>query len=280
MAAASAHLRGWLGGGWVHPANARRAHRQPRSAWSGVGLRGAGDPGGTGPGARGRGARGTRGARGARGTRGSGPLPGTALSHLRRSLSAMSGRYERLAHHTASLLTTARTLDDPSAPSRCTGWSRGHVLTHVARNADGMAGLVRAATEGTGETMYLSDAARDADIEAGAGRPLGELVEDVEDSARRLAELLPRLDHVSPDLELERVPGGAHFRAGMLLDLRLREVVYHHVDLAAGFTFADVEPDLVRWFLDDEYARLGDAAHRARAADLLWRARGQRDEGQ
>ena len=74
--------------------------------------------------------------------------------------------------HTDLLLGTARALDDATAPSLCVGWSRGHVLTHLARNGDGMAALVRTAVDGTGETMYLSDQARDADIDAGAPRPL------------------------------------------------------------------------------------------------------------
>ena len=77
--------------------------------------------------------------------------------------------------HTDLLLGTARALDDATAPSLCVGWSRGHVLTHLARNGDGMAALVRTAVDGTGETMYLSDQARDADIDAGAPRPLPEL---------------------------------------------------------------------------------------------------------
>ena len=71
---------------------------------------------------------------------------------------------------TAALLHTARTLDDGRASSLCAGWTRGHVLTHVARNADGLAALVRSAVDGTGETMYTSPEDRDADIEAGAGR--------------------------------------------------------------------------------------------------------------
>jgi Mycothiol maleylpyruvate isomerase N-terminal domain len=44
--------------------------------------------------------------------------------------------------HTDLLLDTARALDDPGAPSLCAGWSRGHVLTHVARNADSVVGGV------------------------------------------------------------------------------------------------------------------------------------------
>ena len=181
--------------------------------------------------------------------------------------------------HTDRLLGTARALDDAASPSLCTGWARGHVLTHLARNADGMAALVRAAVDGTGETMYTSDQARDADIDAGASRPLTELVADVEHSAAVLAAALPRLGPDHHGIRLERTPGVHLMRAARIPFLRLREVVYHHVDLDAGFTFVDVEPWLVRLFVADEEARLdGNARHRALAGDLLWRARGIRTE--
>jgi len=181
--------------------------------------------------------------------------------------------------HTDRLLGTARALDDAASPSLCTGWSRGHVLTHLARNADGMAALVRAAVDGTGETMYTSDQARDADIDAGASRPLTELVADVEHSAAVLAAALPRLGPDHHGIRLERTPGVHLMRAARIPFLRLREVVYHHVDLDAGFTFVDVEPWLVQLFFADEGARLDESErHRALAGDLLWRARGIRTE--
>src|SRR6478736_8868289 len=98
-----------------------------------------------------------------------------------------------VGEQTAALVVTARALDDPHAPSLCEGWTRGHVLTHLARNADGLAALVRSAVDGTGETMYASPEGRDADIEAGADRSGPELVADVERTAAALAEQLPRL---------------------------------------------------------------------------------------
>ncbi|MGL5866519.1 MAG: maleylpyruvate isomerase N-terminal domain-containing protein [Dermatophilaceae bacterium] len=183
-----------------------------------------------------------------------------------------------LAAHTARLLRSARGLDDPGAASLCAGWTRGHVLTHLARNADGLAALVRAAVDGTGETMYAGEAARDADIEAGAVRPLDALVADVESSAATLATALSRLTPEHAERPAERTPGGLTLRAGTLPLLRVREVVYHHVDLDAGFGFGDVEPELVTAFLADEYERLGDAAAPARAVELLWLARGIRTE--
>ena len=181
--------------------------------------------------------------------------------------------------HTDLLLGTARALDDATAPSLCVGWSRGHVLTHLARNGDGMAALVRTAVDGTGETMYLSDQARDADIDAGAPRPLPELVADLEHSAAVLAAALPRLGPDHHGIRLERTPGVHLMRAARIPFLRLREVVYHHVDLDAGFTFVDVEPWLVQLYFADEGARLDESErHRALAGDLLWRARGIRTE--
>src|SRR5512141_2387519 len=107
---------------------------------------------------------------------------------------------------TAAVLRTARSLDDVHAPSLCAGWTRGHVLTHLARNADGLAALVRSAVDGTGETMYRSDESRDADIEAGADRSGPALVDDVERTARALAEQLPRLGPEQAELRLERTP--------------------------------------------------------------------------
>jgi maleylpyruvate isomerase len=130
-----------------------------------------------------------------------------------------------------------------------------------------------------GRRCTLSDQARDADIDAGASRPLPELVADVEHSAAVLAAALPRLGPDHHGIRLERTPGVHLMRAARIPFLRLREVVYHHVDLDAGFTFVDVEPWLVQLFFADEGARLDESErHRALAGDLLWRARGIRTE--
>ena len=126
----------------------------------------------------------------------------------------------------------------------------------MARNADGLAGLVRSAVDGTGETMYASPQARDADIDAGAGRPIDVLVEDVRASADRVDPLLTRLGPEHEAIMLERTPGVPFAPAGRLPFVRLREVVYHHVDLDSGFGFEDVEPDLALIFLHEEVTRL------------------------
>ena len=163
---------------------------------------------------------------------------------------------DALDRHTGLLEATVADLDDVTAPTLCVGWSRGHVLSHLARNADGIAALVRAAVDDTGETMYASVEARDADIDAGAGRDLSEQAEDVHTTAAEVNRELRRLRPEHGDTRLERVPGVRFIPGRHLPFMRVREVVYHHVDLDAGFSFEDVEPDLLLVFLDDEVKRL------------------------
>lgn len=164
-----------------------------------------------------------------------------------------------VADYTTQLMETARGLSDASADSLCEGWTRGHVLTHIARNAEAIGRLAEWAVSGTAQEMYPGGtAARNADIEAGAGRPLEALVTDLADTA---AALTPKLEALSGPLAVDAVEmrGGLMVAPAELPFLRLREVVYHHVDLEAGFTFHDVEPDLLRRFLDDAVTRLSAA---------------------
>ncbi len=161
-----------------------------------------------------------------------------------------------LDRETARLQDTADHLDDVGAPSLCDGWTRGHVLSHLARNAEGIGALVRAAVDNTGETMYSSPEARDADIDAGAGRDPQTQARDVRDTAAEVGPALRRLRPEHGETRLERTPGARFIPARHLPFMRLREVVYHHVDLDAGVGFADVDPDLVALFLEDEVKRL------------------------
>src|SRR5213080_825186 len=101
----------------------------------------------------------------------------------------ISGLLARVGAATDRLMATAAALSDAQArePSLLAGWSRGHVLTHIARNADGLVNLLRWARTGTQTPMYASAESRAADIEAGAGRPAADLAADVRESAAALA---------------------------------------------------------------------------------------------
>lgn len=159
--------------------------------------------------------------------------------------------------YTDRLLATVRALDPGTqgAASLCPGWTRGHILSHVARNADALVNLVTAATTGERVPMYASPQARDADIEAGAARPLAEQIEDLDASAARWRAAAAAL---TDDLASRRVEarGGTMVRAGYLPFMRLREVVFHHVDLQAGFGWADVDQATLRALVADAVRRL------------------------
>jgi maleylpyruvate isomerase len=90
---------------------------------------------------------------------------------------------------TAPLLATAAGLDDAAvgAASELPGWSRGHVLTHLARNADGATNLLTWARTGVETPQYASLTQRAADIEAGAGRDAAEQLEDLDAACARFA---------------------------------------------------------------------------------------------
>jgi maleylpyruvate isomerase len=146
---------------------------------------------------------------------------------------------------TAALLDGLRGLTDDEVrrPSLLPGWTVGHVLTHLARNADGVRRMIEGATRDLSVPMYPSAEARQADVEAGAGRPAAALVDDVAATAEALDASWPA--------------GGAPAWEGSGLTLagllpvaempfrRWREVEVHRADLGLAFTWADWSDDYV-----------------------------------
>ena len=163
-------------------------------------------------------------------------------------------------HAGSSVLATVRGLTDDQArgASRLPGWSRGHLLTHLARNADGMRGMVDGAIAGEVREQYPHGAeGRAADIEAGADRDPAKLVTDFETTDRALVDAW------------HRMPDDAWTRTGIWLATgpqpmdytlrsRRRELLVHWVDLGLGATPADLPDDFVEverdWLLEHRTA--------------------------
>jgi maleylpyruvate isomerase len=152
----------------------------------------------------------------------------------------------RLAAATTRLLATATALSDTQARelSLLPGWSRGHVLTHIARNADGLGNLLRWARTGTETPMYASAESRSADIGAGAGRPAADLATDVRESAAAFAAEAAEMPNDAWAVQV-RALNGPPLPAIGVLDRRLSEVEIHHVDLAAGYSPGDWPEDFI-----------------------------------
>ena len=134
----------------------------------------------------------------------------------------------------ARLLDALADLDDDSCagPSLLPGWSVGHVLTHLARNADSHVTMLQAANVGEVAAQYPGGVAqRSSDIDAGASRPAAEQLADVAASAARLEAAWATMtddgwrgsgESFAGTVAVEDLP----FR-------RWREVTLHHADLVS-----------------------------------------------
>jgi maleylpyruvate isomerase len=169
-------------------------------------------------------------------------LPGTALdlesgppdpASLLALVDAATGRLEQ----TVSGLTDA----DARGPSRLPGWSRGHLLTHLARNADALRNLLTWARTGVVTPPYATPTAREEDIQAGAARPVAALAADVTAASAAFAVEARSVSGAQWQV-LVGVIGGWQHPALVTLWRRLQEVEIHHVDLAAGYEPASWSP--------------------------------------
>ena len=166
---------------------------------------------------------------------------------------------EHIAAETERVVATAASLrnDAVLAPSLCAGVvARPCADAPAARNADALARVCAVALTGEPDTMYASQQDRDAEIEGGARRPAAAQAADILESAERLSATLTALRPEHADVVVERVPGGPAISVGAVPFMRLRELVFHHVDLDACFRFDRVAPEVVDLLLTDAVERL------------------------
>jgi maleylpyruvate isomerase len=135
--------------------------------------------------------------------------------------------------------------DEARAPSALPGWTVGHVLSHLARNAEAHVHMAEGIARGEVPAMYPSAQARHDGIEAGAGRPADRLVADVRASADAVHAAWAALGAGHWET------GGALTRSGRLpasyLPMaRWREVEIHHADLGRAFGWEDWSEGYVR----------------------------------
>jgi maleylpyruvate isomerase len=169
---------------------------------------------------------------------------------------------------TGRLAASATGLTDQQAreASLLPGWSRGHLLTHIARNADGLRNLLIWARTGVVTPQYPDAQARDAGIEAGAGRAAAELLADVSASAGLFAAEARSLPAAAWQAQVAGLQGRGH-PAWFTLSRRLREVEIHHADLGCGYVPADWPDEFAEVALADvagDFARPDCPAARLR----------------
>jgi len=155
---------------------------------------------------------------------------------------------------TALLSGTVAELPDEAlaGPSVLPGWTRAHVVGHLARNADALINLLTWARTGVETPMYPDQDSRERDIERTAGRPPAELRVDLQGGIIRLAEAIRTMPAEAWQATV-RTNRGRPVPGAEVPWMRVREVWVHAVDLAGRATFADVPADLAAALLTDAF---------------------------
>lgn len=127
-------------------------------------------------------------------------------------------------------------------PSRLTGWTRAHVATHVARNADALRRLLRGVMRGEETSLYPGAINRADDIERGSRRSGLDLQIDLDTSAGLLNQTFDELEDADPMAPVH-LTDRLHVPAQFCVIARLSEIALHHIDLDCGQTLAAIPPE-------------------------------------
>jgi maleylpyruvate isomerase len=192
--------------------------------------------------------------------------------------------------------------DELHKPTECEGWTRAHVIAHLARDADAIANLARWAVTGEETPSYESQEKRDADIEATAKLSAGELKATLEQADSRLLEAVRTLKEGVRTDTLPTLYSG-DINVYSLPARRTTEVIIHHNDLDTTWEWHEADPDAILDAIEVCVHRLqanpdspglqivaregeewtvGDGSHRVEGyyeTLLPFLARGQVDEG-
>jgi maleylpyruvate isomerase len=151
-------------------------------------------------------------------------------------------------------------------PSRLPGWTRGHVVAHVSRNAGGVFRVAHAVNTGEPDDMYPGGLeARASMIEEGASRPSNLAAADFQWSGRRVVS---ELRAVPSDRENMPTPWQMMLPVAMAPGLRLIEIEVHRVDLDLGYTPEQWPTEMVVPLLAMELAHLPERAPGVTAPEL------------
>lgn len=139
--------------------------------------------------------------------------------------------------------------DDMRRSTALPGWTLGHLLTHVARNADSHTRRTEAAARAEIVDQYQGGyEGRAAEIETGASRDATALIDDVRVSAERMHAAWQRV----PDaawVNVTRDVGGRTRPLNELVLRRWQELEVHAVDLGLGVTHRDWSDEFVEQWL-------------------------------
>lgn len=141
-------------------------------------------------------------------------------------------------------------------PSGLPCWSRGHLVAHLAANAEAVGNLVHWAATGEETPMYRSPAERAAGIERGSQLGAEELAEWYATSSAALDREMATLADEHWNRRVVTAQGRT-VQASETPWMRAREVMVHAVDLGTGITFRDLPADFLVALRDDIIGKRG-----------------------
>lgn len=144
--------------------------------------------------------------------------------------------------------------DDLYGPSGLPGWTRRHLLAHVAYNAAALCRLMDWAASGVEIPMYPSPAARNAEIDEGATLAPAALRNLFDHTVARLDEKWRKATDPVFSAQV-RSAQGRDIAASETIWMRAREVWVHAVDMDAGARFGDAPTEVLDGLLGDITAK-------------------------
>lgn len=151
--------------------------------------------------------------------------------------------------------TIAFTDDQWHQSAALPGWSRAHVASHLARNADYLRAVLDAISAGGSQPPLPSSEERRDDLERGADRHGLELQIDLDGAAGALQNKIEQISDWTPLIRID----GAELPLSVLPLVRLHEVSVHLLDLDCGLSVEAIPADASAWLLRWVLFRLRDA---------------------
>lgn len=139
-------------------------------------------------------------------------------------------------------------------PSGLPGWTRRHVVAHVAYNAAALCRLMDWAVTGDETPMYASPSARTAEIDEGATLQPAALRNLLDHTVARLEE---KWRHAPDEAwsAMVRSAQGRDITAAETIWMRAREVWVHAVDLGGDARFGDAPAPVLDGLIGDIVGR-------------------------
>jgi len=166
---------------------------------------------------------------------------------------SVAAQLEALHASDQRLVRTVDSLADElwREPSPLPGWSRAHVIAHIALNGEGLAGALEGLADGHVVPVYLSGVRRDEDIEALAAQDISAIRDRLFAATTRFRESAANVTETGRwDGTVLRLPEGPVWPAETIPGTRQREVEIHHADLDAAYSRQDWPAAFVADLLD------------------------------